>query len=242
MKRSAGQNEPRTRTGGQRGSAVDGLTLRASARLAGVLITLFALLTFGAATGWAALESLDSTVGRWAYDHTYGHQLLRQSWLIVTTVGQPWGLRLVLLAVAAFQAQRQRWTIAGWLLATVVVELIVAPSAKYLLSRPRPYWNSPITLDGGLGFPSGHAAAASMLATTVTLLVLMTGSRRSLRWLCIGAVVVIVVLVPASRLFLGVHYLTDVLAGLLLGAALSLIVWCVFARYMSRTFTELREG
>jgi undecaprenyl-diphosphatase len=80
-----------------------------------------------------------------------------------------------------------------------------------------------------------------MLVTTVTLLVLLTVSRRPLRWLCISAVIVVGVLVPASRVFLGVHYLTDVLAGLLLGAALSLLAWCVFAGRMTRApFTEPR--
>lgn len=202
---------------------------------------LFALLTVGAATGWAPLASLDHTVGRWAYDQTYGHQVRRLFWLTVTTVGQPWVLRLIILVAAGFHAWRRRWLIAGWLLATVVIELVLAPSAKYLLNRPRPYWKSPITLVGGLGYPSGHAAGAAMFVTTMTFLVLTTVSRRLLRWLSIGAVVVIGVLVPASRIFLGVHYLTDVIAGLLLGAALSLLTWCAFARQMvGAPFTEGR--
>lgn len=204
------------------------LTRRASAGLAGVLLALFVLLTLGAATGWAPLKYVDHAAGRWAYDQTYGHQLLPHFWLTVSTVGQPWVLRLILVAAAGFHAWRRRWSVAGWLLATAVVELVVAPLAKYLLSRPRPYWKSPITVAGGLGYPSGHAAGAAMFVTTMTLLVLGTVSQRPLRWLYISTVVVIGVLVPASRLFLGVHYLTDVLAGLLLGAALSLLTWCAF--------------
>jgi undecaprenyl-diphosphatase len=80
-----------------------------------------------------------------------------------------------------------------------------------------------------------------MFVTTVTLLVFTTVSRRPSRWLCVGTVTVTCVLVPASRIFLGVHYLTDVLAGLLLGTAISLSTWSAFVRHMPRApFTEVR--
>jgi undecaprenyl-diphosphatase len=210
------------------------LDYRAGAAIALGLIALFALLTLGAATGWSPLESLDHAVGGWAYDRTYGHPMLRSFWLIVTTVGQPWVLRLTLVAAAVFHAWRRSWSIAGWLLGTAVVENVVAPLAKYLLSRPRPYWKSPITVARGLGYPSGHAAGAAMFVTTMTLLVLTTVVRHSVRRLCIGTVTAVAVLVSASRIFLGVHYLTDVLAGLLLGAALSLLTWCIFVALRSR--------
>lgn len=235
MEIPAVRDEAQSSVGSQRGSAADILPPRFAAGMAGGLLALFAVLTAGVAMKWTPLASLDHTVAQWAYDRTYGHPTLSHFWLTVTTVGQPWGPRLIILAAAAFHAWRRRWSIVGWLLATILVELVVAPSAKYLLSRPRPYWKNPITLTGGLGYPSGHSAAAAMFVTTMTLLLLTTVSPRPARSLSIGAAIVVGVLVPASRIFLGVHYLTDVVAGLLLGAAISLLTWTALARHMPRT-------
>jgi membrane-associated phospholipid phosphatase len=98
------------------------------------------------------------------------------------------------------------------------------PGLPYALSRPRPHWRDPITVEHVLSDPSGHATDDGMLITpAVTLLVLVTlpwpGYARPpcRRPWTMGF------LVAASRIFLGVLYLSDVVAGLILGAALTLL-------------------
>jgi undecaprenyl-diphosphatase len=75
-----------------------------------------------------------------------------------------------------------------------------------------------ITLPPSYGFPSGHSVAASALFLTLAL-VAAQSPNPGVRRLLVGAAIGIALLVAWSRVYLGVHYLTDVMGGLLLGTA-----------------------
>ena len=191
---------------------------------------LFVLLTIAVAVDLGPVARLDHGVARWGYDRTVGHDALITWWSTIAHWGAPWVLRLALVAAAVVQLRHRRYHIAVWLVAVAVVENVVAPAAKYGLSRPRPEWDNPIAVEHSLSYPSGHAAAAGMFATALALLVMVTVRRRDVRMALTTVVVVVAGLVAASRIFLGVHYLTDVVAGLLLGAALALTGWWALVR------------
>lgn len=192
------------------------------------------LVTVAAATRWGPASAVDHGVARWAYDRTYGNRSCAQLWLDITHFGQPIVLRLGVVLAAAVQGWLRRWGLAAWLLATAVAENVAAPLSKFVLSRPRPRWYRPITDEHGFGYPSGHATAAAMFLTAVALLVLATVTRLWLRVVLVTAAGVVATLVAASRVFLGVHYLTDVVGGLLLGTAVTLLTWAVFLRLTRR--------
>ena len=69
-----------------------------------------------------------------------------------------------------------------------------------------------------MSFPSGHAQSA-MVAASVLLLVFLPLLRGAWRWVAVGAAVVYVLAIGFARVTLGVHYVSDVLAGYVLGAA-----------------------
>ena len=94
---------------------------------------------------------------------------------------------------------------------------LIANLVKVLVDRARPDIH-PLAALHGASFPSGHSAAA---AATYAACALLIGRGRSPRTQAIlsGAAVAIAVAVATSRVFLGVHWLTDVLAGLALGWA-----------------------
>jgi membrane-associated phospholipid phosphatase len=97
----------------------------------------------------------------------------------------------------------------------------VAWGVKALSDRDRPYKAWPDCIDGyqsplGKSFPSGHAAGSAALATTLSI--------RYPVWYVIAPSVTYALLTGAARLHLGVHYLTDVLAGYALGAGMAILV------------------
>jgi undecaprenyl-diphosphatase len=88
----------------------------------------------------------------------------------------------------------------------------------------------------GFSFPSGHALNAT-LAAGVLLLVLLpyTRDRRPLRWALWAAALLIAVVTGLSRIALGVHWTSDVLAGWLLGVAVVAATSAAFATWRNRT-------
>jgi undecaprenyl-diphosphatase len=101
-----------------------------------------------------------------------------------------------------------------WIPLTFLLSTLV----KLVVHRPRPL-EALIVLPAGYSFPSGHAAAASALFLTLALLATGAERRAGPRRFLIGAAVALAVLVAWSRVYLGVHYFSDVVGGLLLGSA-----------------------
>ena len=208
----------------------DSLSATTTGRLLAALGAFFVVLTVAVAVDFGPTSRLDHAVAQWGYDQTFEKDTLVTWWSGVSQWGAPWALRLALVAAAVVQLCRRRLGIAVWLAAVAALENVVAPATKYGLSRPRPEWDSPIAVEHSLSYPSGHSAAAGMFTTAFTLLIVMTVRRRGSRGVLIGVVVSIGALDAVSRICLGVHYLTDVAAGLTLGSAIVLLCWWVLLR------------
>jgi membrane protein DedA with SNARE-associated domain/membrane-associated phospholipid phosphatase len=156
---------------------------------------------------------------RTAFD-VAGH--LRTAWVtdaakIVTALGSP-VVNLSLAALAALLlAARRRWAEAGVLVAAVVIIYIGVAELKDATARPRP--SNSLTGAEGSAFPSGHAAHAVIfpwLALTLTVR-LRPGMAGGTALLVLG--IALAALVGLSRVYLRVHYLSDVNAGWALGVA-----------------------
>jgi len=120
------------------------------------------------------------------------------------------------VVVTAFAVVRdRRWAIPAFVAVTVGGQFILSNGIKWIVDRARPTI-SPLTGFAGTSFPSGHSVAA---AATWACVAFLLGRRRSrhARAVLLGAAVAIAVAVAASRVALGVHWTTDVIAGLLLG-------------------------
>jgi len=208
--------------------------VRAAGSLIGVHVVLLVLLTVGVAAELRPLPEFDAAVATWAFDHTKTTPRWIEWCQALSHYGDPWALRAVLVAAAAVQVWWGRRGLAVWLVGVVVVETVVAPLAKFAIPRARPEWSDPLAVEPGLSYPSGHAAAAGMLMVSATLMVLMNSAARALRVALILTGGVVGGLIAASRIFLGVHFLSDVLAGLLLGSLLTLGTWLLMLRFRNR--------
>jgi len=193
----------------------------------GLALTLALLLAIGGGVGLGALaylertnghlNRLDRSVGSWGWGHrsalsTHGLRLITQLGSITTIV-------VLCLVVAAVETLRTR---SAWVLPFLVVVLggeeVLTTSIKDLANRARPAFDPAAVAGLGPSFPSGHSAAAAAFYAGAALLI---GRRRGhlARALLTGLAVGIAVAVASSRVLLDVHWLSDVIAGLLLGWA-----------------------
>ncbi len=156
----------------------------------------------------------------------------------ITDLGGTWGVTIVAALIVAVGAAIGPWRhgVIGGL--TVLAASIANGAAKVAIARTRPDLLEPIIIEHGFSFPSGHSALG-MVAYGV-LAVLVSRSRLppvARRGIVIG-LAVLIFLIGLSRVWLGVHYPTDVLAGWAAGGALVLL----YARLTRSVSREPAEG
>ena len=157
--------------------------------------------------------------------------------------GRPVLLWLVTVAVLLLFVRR-RPRPAAYLIVTGIGALLLDPSMKTLVGRIRPVVDVPVATAPGNSFPSGHALG-SMIVYGALVLVFLAAVPPKWRTLFVAVPAVIVAAVGFTRIALGVHYLSDVLAGWLLGAAwLSVTAYAfrLWRREAGRPAAPLRRG
>jgi undecaprenyl-diphosphatase len=152
----------------------------------------------------------------------------------VTGLGGAGVLTILTLAAAGFLVlQRKRW-LALYLLAAVASGVIVSTVLKLGFDRPRPDLVPHGQIVYTSSFPSGHSMLSAVVFLTLGAL-LASGQRNlRLRAYLIALAVFLSAAVGVSRVYLGVHWPTDVLAGWTAGAAWALLCWAVAVRLRRR--------
>lgn len=179
--------------------------------------------------------ALDSPVTRWVVDR-------RTPWLtqvlqVVTALGSAWFLILLLVVVTiVLVAGRHSWSVVALPIVSAAGAAILVTTIKLLIARPRPTLGAVVATADGFAFPSGHSAQAVATYGVLAWLVAHLAARRTVRvgaWL---SGVVLIGLIGFSRLYLGVHWLSDVIGGYIIGAA-----WAVVA-VTAMTATDRATG
>jgi undecaprenyl-diphosphatase len=202
----------------------------------------FVALTISVAIGMSGVKMIDEHVSAWGYDATYGHAAATSVWLAVARYGQPTVLRAALVACGLFLIWKRPRQVGYFLVAVAVVENVAGPATKYLLNRPRPHWLHPIAVEHSTSYPSGHATAAGMFATALILTALTCIRPGPTRAAALSVVVLISGAVAADRILLAVHYLSDVVGGVLLGGAAALACWWLMLAWARRATPRVVEG
>ena len=148
--------------------------------------------------------------------------------IVVQEVCQPYVLYIVATAVAAWA-----WLAKGlrpralWAFVTMMISWNVGLLVKLVVHRARPVVDDPISHSPGYSFPSGHAFNAAVVATVLVFLLwplLGVVGRR----VATGLAVVFALVVGLDRMFLGVHFPSDVFAGFVLGVGITFSSWLGF--------------
>ena len=137
---------------------------------------------------------------------------------VVSFTGSGRFLAVVAVAVAVRSVRRRHWRVAVFVIVTSVAGGTITTVVKAAVDRDRPSLEAPVASARGQSFPSGHAMSSTVVYGAVVLTVLPEVRRRRRR-AAVVAVVVLVAAIGATRLALGVHYLSDVLGGFALGLA-----------------------
>lgn len=126
-----------------------------------------------------------------------------------TKLGVFWGVFPATVVLSLGLLLRRHWRKLAYLLSTMIGAVLINRTAKVLLHRVRPdLWVSPAP-EFDYGFPSGHAMAS--MAFVAAIAILAQGSRWFASVVILGGVFVI--LIGWTRLYLGVHYPSDIVAG-----------------------------
>lgn len=191
---------------------------RALAYAVGLLIAtvlIFALVAFDSTL--ARVQTVDDAIYRRANELRFGVAALTSR--VLNLLGSGWVLIPLRILVAAWLAVRRRWrALTAWLLIWLVSEVAIN-LFKAVYERPRPPGS--LVTTRGFSFPSGHAVATAATAIGLVLVLLPPGHRRR-HWEVYSVVFAFVM--ALSRVYLNAHWLSDVVAGTLLGATIALAV------------------
>jgi undecaprenyl-diphosphatase len=177
------------------------------------------------------LVDLDASVAEWGADHS--GPVSERGLDVVTQLGGTWLVTLLAIVVAVVGYVRRPNVWIPFYLATVLVgAVLLSNGIKDLLDRARPTFK-PIAETLGPSFPSGHSTTAAAFYAAAAL-VLGRGLGPRARSLLAGGAAGIAVAVASTRVLLDVHWLSDVVAGLMLGWAWFAVCSIAFGGRMLR--------
>jgi undecaprenyl-diphosphatase len=185
------------------------------------------LVLLGQVLSAGPLTELDADIATTVHGWFRSHGAAAETARVVSFVGGgaigiPLGL-----ALTGFLAWRGARRLAVFVVVALVGQKVIERTLKSLVGRDRPTWDDPLATAAGKSFPSGHAMGVTVTVGVLCLVLLPLVARRWRPWL-LAAGAVWVALVGFSRIALGVHYLSDVLAGVVLGLAWLALVSAVF--------------
>jgi undecaprenyl-diphosphatase len=176
------------------------------------------------------LATIDDEIATWAFEDLP----TSLEWVarLLSWIGGVIGLVVVGVVAGAVLVRERAWLDLGFFVAAFVGSQLVVLLLKALFDRARPDLGSVVELPSSAAFPSGHATAGvASLGALVVLVSERLPSRRSRVWLW-SLAVVLGLSIGLSRIALGVHFATDVVAGWCLG--LAWLAGCLLARDVLR--------
>lgn len=214
-------------------------------RDAGLLLACYAALTgVWTAIGWAIVHLADSTaivrtdqrIANWLVER---RTATLDDWSLIGSLLAETVTKIIVTAIVVMVLL---WFVKRWLeplvvAVSLILEAMVFISVTWIVGRPRPAVEALDSSPVQSSFPSGHSAAAACYAAIAVVVFWHTRSR----WIRAVAVVVtlaIPIIAGLARMYRGMHYLTDVVAGALLGAASVLAVTLILLRAEERRRRE----
>jgi len=183
----------------------------------------------------AGIAAMDLQLAAWLHRHAF--EPLTSFMLAVTHLHSVAGVTVMALLLAVhFWRRKERY----WLLTLVLTlppGMLLNVALKHSYQRARPWFDEPLLELATYSFPSGHTVAATLLHGLLACYLARRVLRGGWRVAVFAAAAALVALVAVSRMYLGVHYLSDVVAALAEG-----IAWLAICITGVSTWRRRREG
>lgn len=167
--------------------------------------------------------------------HQWANPMLDRLMLSITRLGDPEVVVVIVIVGLGWLLWRRRWTEAKMLAIACLGALVLNQGLKLVFVRPRPLLWTRLIAETSYSFPSGHALG-SLVLYGFWAYVLATRFPQSAK-LIYTASVLIIGAIGLSRLYLGVHYPTDILAGYSIG-----LLWLMICIVMLRLQTSVKSA
>jgi undecaprenyl-diphosphatase len=194
----------------------------ARAVLAAVALVLvavpFGLLLLLVRAGWPPLRHVDTAASVDLHRYAVAHPGFVTSMRVLSYIGSTWTWTALMAVTVGWLAWRRRPRLAVFAAVTLAASSLLNNLVKVAVDRARPVLPDPVAAAPGLSFPSGHAQSA-VVGYGILVLVFLPVLPRRARPVAIALAALMVAAIGFSRIALGVHFVSDVLAGYALGAA-----------------------
>jgi membrane-associated phospholipid phosphatase len=205
------------------------------------------LLLAGLLVGDGAQFRFDRAILLWArggvaHGVPPGPAWFTQSVLDVTALGGPTVLVLVAAIAVGLLLVQRHWLTLGLVLAGTISGTLVVTAVKALVGRTRPSVTDHLVQVYDASFPSGHAANSACVYLTLALLLVQITPHRAVRRYILGVALVLVTAIGCSRVYLGVHWPSDVLTGWTFGGLWAVAWWALGAALRVRVANRKGGG
>ncbi len=218
---------------------IAGVPARLQVPTVGAVILIAASSLFGGIAGNVVagdpLTLLDMTLTRWL--HVQAAPTLTRFMLVISHMHDPWVLSAAVLCLALVLLYRRSWV---WLLSVLLAVpggMLLNILMKLAFQRARPTFDDPVLTLVTYSFPSGHAVGATLFYGVAATMLVMRTKSWALRSVIFLIALGMVALVAFSRVYLGVHYLSDVLGGFALA-----VVWLTLCVVGIHTWVQHRQA
>lgn len=167
-----------------------------------------------------------------------GPRWLEEAVRDVTALGGTTVLALIVLIVSGYLVLTGKRHAAIATVISVVSGVLLSQAMKMAYARPRPGLVPHGVEVYSASFPSGHSMMAAIVYLTLAAMLVRTQADRRVKAYCLAVAVLLTLLVGMSRVYLGVHWPTDVLAGWALGAAWAMMCWLIMLWLQDRGAVE----
>ncbi len=189
--------------------------------LAGVLVFVVMTITLGGISEDVAnhepLTSTDAELSNWL--HSHGSPSLTKAMFVFTFFGSTGAVSCIAVAFGLYLVWRRRFHWCAVVVSAVFGGMLLNRLLKYAFQRPRPRFDDPLLTLTGYSFPSGHTMMATALYGVLAAYLCTTNVDARPRLAIVSAAALLIGLVGFSRMYLGAHYLSDVLGAMAEGLA-----------------------
>ena len=213
----------------------------------GLCVLLFAFVSLAGEVTEGDTQAFDTKILRALRDPADPSKPIGPAWieeplLDLTAIGGSTVLGLVIVAVAGYLVLQTRYRTAIVVAITSLSGELLNAAMKHAFNRPRPTIVPHLRVVYSTSFPSGHAMESAIVYLTLAAILMRASETRLTKLYILGVAALLTTLVGISRVYLGVHYPTDVIGGWIVGFMWASACWLAAQRFEDTAHIEAEKA